>query len=382
LVYRYLSPDMHRPLLLVLLSAMIAALGLSFLWKASVAQWGAKVAAAAGWIYALYPESVLLGGSAMREPYLMAFSALALWGFVAWHTLEERRGWIWIGAALAGMLLVSPAVALVTLLLLGGWLFFSGGRGRIPWWAVLAALVIFIGGLFLLSSALDRQGELAHLTPIGVVNNWLRGAVKWDVYQLERGSGWVQKLFDEMPAWLRLPFVMVYGIFQPVLPATLMEPTTATWRVIGVLRALGWYALLPLLVFSLFAGTRPAASGSGQGGRVWAWLSALIWLWILLAALRGGGDQWDNPRYRAILFLWQALVAGHALVWWSERRTPWLGRLVLAEVVFLAVFTEWYASRYFHWGFQLPFGAMVGLILACWAVIAAGGWLLDRRRGA
>ena len=67
---------------------------------------------------------------------------------------------------------------------------------------------------------------------------------------------------------------------------------------------------------------------------------------------------------------------------WSGSRAPWLGRLVLAELVFLAVFTEWYASRYFHWGFQLPFGAMVGLILACWAVIAAGGWLLDRRRGA
>jgi hypothetical protein len=387
LVYRYLSPDTHRPLLLVLLSAAIAALGVPFLWKASTARWGGKVAAAAGWIYALYPESVLLGGSAMREPYLMAFSALALWGFVDWYTLGNRRGWTWIAAGLAGMLLVSPAVALVTLALLGGWLFFSGERGRIPWWAIAAAALIFIGGLFLLSSALDRQGELSNLTPVGVVNNWLRGAVKWDVYQLERGSGWVQKLFDRMPGWLRLPFVMVYGIFQPVLPAAFIEPTTLTWRVIGALRALGWYALLPLLVFSLFAGTeialRPSTSGdASRGGRVWLWLSVVAWGWILLASLRGGGDQWDNPRYRAILFVWQALLAGHALAWWREHRTPWLGRLVLAEAIFLAVFTQWYASRYYHWGFQLPFGAMVGLILACWAVIGLWGWLRGRRAGA
>ena len=81
-IYRYLSPDAHRPLMLVLVSAFMAALGLPFLWKAVSQQWGDKVAVASGWIYALYPESVLLGGSAMREPYLMAFSAFALWGFV------------------------------------------------------------------------------------------------------------------------------------------------------------------------------------------------------------------------------------------------------------------------------------------------------------
>jgi hypothetical protein len=33
-IYRYLSPDAHRPLMLVLVSAFMAALGLPFLWKA------------------------------------------------------------------------------------------------------------------------------------------------------------------------------------------------------------------------------------------------------------------------------------------------------------------------------------------------------------
>ena len=87
-IYRYLSPDAHRPLMLVLVSAFMAALGLPFLWKAASQQWGVKIALVSGWVYALYPESVLLGGSAMREPFLWAFSAFALWGFVKLGVLE------------------------------------------------------------------------------------------------------------------------------------------------------------------------------------------------------------------------------------------------------------------------------------------------------
>ncbi len=82
LVYRYLSPDAQRPLLLILLSSLIAALGIPFLWKAVEQIFGDKVAFASAWIFALYPESILLGASAMREPYLLTFSALALYGFV------------------------------------------------------------------------------------------------------------------------------------------------------------------------------------------------------------------------------------------------------------------------------------------------------------
>ena len=81
-VYRYLSPDEQRPLMLILLSALVAALGVPFLWRAVDQTFGEKVAWVSTWIFALYPDSVLLGGSAMREPYLMTFSAFALWGFV------------------------------------------------------------------------------------------------------------------------------------------------------------------------------------------------------------------------------------------------------------------------------------------------------------
>lgn len=388
LIYRIFSPDFHRPLLMTLLTAFTAAAGIPFLWKAANKQWGEKLATASGWLFALYPESILLGNAAMREPYLMTFSAVALWGFVSWlgtrenkteakqtRTAASRTSLVWLGIALAGMLLVSPAVALMTLVLLAGWLYFTG-HGDIPWWAWAAAAALFLIGLLLLASALDPRGEFSASTPLGVVGNWLRSAIRWDVYQLVDESGWVQKIFDEMPAWLRVPFVIGYGILQPVLPAAIAAPTTATWKVITILRAAGWYALLPLLVFLFIS----IAHLDPKERRVWLWIAAITLFWILLAALRGGGDQWDNPRYRSILLTLQTLLAGKAFLLWREKHLIVFWQIIAAELVFLLIFTQWYASRYFALGGRLEFGHMVALILGLWIAIAAVGWILPSMR--
>jgi hypothetical protein len=389
LTYRSLSPDTHRPLMLVLISAFMAAIGLPFLWKAVTQEWGAKVAVASGWVYVLYPESILLGGSAMREPYLMAFSAFALWGFVSWRglrdiSLKERsellshpQSILWLALGLVGMLFVSPVVALVTLIIFAGWMYFSSEQRQISWWTVAVAGAVFVLGLFMLSSALDRQGNLGGNTPIAVINNFIRESFKWNIFKIEEGSGWVQKLFDEMPEWLRLPFVMVYGVFQPVLPAAIVEPTTLIWRIIAILRAVGWYTLLPVLIVSFVAAT---GQQSNVRRKVFLWLSFVVWGWILFTALRGGGDQWDNPRYRTILFLWQAILAGEVWVWWLTTRNAWMLRIALMEVVFLLFFGQWYANRYYHFGGQLPFAQMVEIILVLWVLILFAGWWLDRKR--
>ncbi len=376
LIYRYLSPDAHRPLMMVLVSAFIAALGLPFLWKAAGQLWGAKAALASSWIFALYPESVLLGGSAMREPYLMTFSAMVLWGFVNWQENRNREAWLWSGIGLAGMLLVSPGVALATLVLFAGWVYFTSGRGRVSWWVVAIVVLVFTAGLFILSAGLNRQGNLGGGTPVGIIGAFWSEAVSWDVYQLERGSGWVQKLFNRMPEWLRLPFVTVYGIFQPVLPAAFVEPTTLTWRIIAILRAVGWYALLPMLILPFVAAAVDRSDGKRK---LWMWITLFSWTWILLTALRGGGDQWDNPRYRAILFLWQAVMAGHAFVWWRGTGNPWPARVIGMEVVFLLFFTQWYVNRYYHFGPQLEFAQIVLIISGLWILILLGGWAWDRR---
>jgi hypothetical protein len=420
LIYRYLSRDAQRPLMLVSFSAFFAALGVPFLWNAVRQAFGEKVAWAAAWIYALYPESLLLGASAMREPYLLTFSALALWGFVnfrapeghwdypgtarsriphaalsrgsgaaagsgiagqgRWRERSEERsqsGWLWLSLGLLGMLLVSPAVALITVIILAGWVFFTREDRELSWKGILAVALLFIFGLFLLSASLNRSGEFDTTSPLHVINDWMKIAVRMNVYEIERGSGWVQKIFDEGPRWIRLPFIAIYGTAQPVLPATIIHPTRPIWTVIGFLRGLGWYALLPMLVLSFVAAAR---SGSRENRNLILWLSLLVWIWILIAAVRGGADLYDNPRYRTILFLWQAILAGMVWVWWRETRNIWITCILACEIVFLLVFTQWYASRYYHWGGQLPFGAMVALILVLWGAILAFGWWRDKRR--
>jgi hypothetical protein len=382
LIYRYLSPDAQRPLLLVLFSAFFAALGVPFLWRAMKQIFGEGVAWASAWIFALYPESILLGASAMREPYLLTFSAFALWGFVDWQSradgnerfVEPSRAWLILG--ILGMLLVSPVVALVTMVILGGWVFFTREGTEISWKGLLAVAAVFMFGLFLLSSSLNRSGEFDTTSPLHVINDWMKIAVRMNVYEIESGSGWVQKIFDEGPPWIRLPFIAIYGIAQPVLPATVIHPTKLIWTIIGFLRGLGWYTLLPLLILSFVAA---AGQASRKTRNLLLWLSLIVVLWILLSALRGGADLYDNPRYRTILFVWQAVLAGYVWGWWRETRNAWFTRIVLMEVLFVLVFTQWYASRYYHWGGQLPFPVMIALILGLWGIVLVVGWWRDRK---
>jgi len=54
-IYRFLSPDAHRPLLILIITSFFNVFGLPFLWKGIFKRWGEKTANVAAWIYALYP---------------------------------------------------------------------------------------------------------------------------------------------------------------------------------------------------------------------------------------------------------------------------------------------------------------------------------------
>jgi hypothetical protein len=377
LTYRYLSPDAHRPLLIVLLAALTASLGVPFLFRSARLLGGDQLAAAAGWFFVLYPESVLTGGAQMREPFLLTFSAMALWGFAAWLENRERRAWAWLASGLAGLLLISPAMALMALLILGGWLWLRGEDRRVPWgaWAALGA--VFVLGVLLLAWSVNRQQDFGTGSPVGLILNWMRASVKWVIYQLAQSSGQIQNVFSKLNPLAQFLFVIGYGIVQPVLPAALAEPTTLTWRLIAVLRSAGWYVLLPILFYSLFL---PRRMPAGRQRRLWMWLAIACWLWIIVCAIRAGGDQWDNPRYRLILFVWQALVAGNVWTWARAQRDPWLGRILVLELICVLLFSQWYLSRYYMIGTHFPFLLMLSLALGAFVVTLLGGWLLDRRR--
>ena len=386
MIYRYLSPDARRPLLLFLFSAFIAALGPPFLWKAVSQVFGEKVAWAAAWIFALYPESILLGAYGMREPYLLTFSAMTLWGFVHVSYRTERRwsDWIWLMLGLLGLMLVSSPAALITMVILAGWFYFANEKHQISWTTLVLVAVLFALGIVFLSSSLNRSGQFDSSSPLRVVNGWMKSAIRLEAYKLEGESGWVQKILGDTygsgeykPSWYRLPFISGYGMLQPVLPAALIYPTKPIWQAIGILRAAGWYLLFPMLILSFVAA---AGQRSGKMRSLLLWLALLTWIWILVAALRGGGDLWDNPRYRTILLVWQSILAGYVWVWWRETRNAWFVRVFACDFVFVLIFTQWYASRYMNFGFQLPFAVMVGLILGLWGMILGVGWWRDKQR--
>jgi hypothetical protein len=50
------------------------------------------------------------------------------------------------------------------------------------------------------------------------------------------------------------------------------------------------------------------------------------------------------------------------------------------EGVFLLFFGQWYASRYFHLGSQIPFIQMMAIILGSWVLIFFWGLYSDRKK--
>ena len=377
LSYRTFSPDTHRPLLVVALAALAAALGLLFFYKATRTLWDEKLASVAAWLFCLYPESILTGGAQMREPFLLTFIAMAFWGFAEWQNQGESRGWWWIGIGIAGMLLVSPAMALVLLIVFGVWLWLRGERKRLPWPILTIVGSVFLIGLLFLAWSLSRQHDFSGAGPIGTILNWFRASVKWVIYLLERGSGQIQNVFSKMNPLMQFLFVVGYGIAQPVLPPAFFAPTTLTWHIIAIYRAIGWYLILPLLVYAPIAAWRTMP---GRERRLWLWLSAFSWLWILICAIRAGGDQWDIPRYRLIFFGYEALVAGYGWTWWREHRDAWLPRIIALEILCVLLFGQWYVAHYYMIGIHLPIMLVLGLSLIFVIAILSGGWLWDRWR--
>jgi hypothetical protein len=359
-----------------MLAALASAFGVPFFFRAAQRLWDSRLAVLASWLFCLYPESVLTGGAQMREPFLLTFIAVSLWGMAELLDRRPRSAAVWIIAGLAGSVAVSPGITLATVVLLAVWIRVRGER-------LQSATLIWIAGALLGAAALlllalsVRTGGPAGSSPIGVVARWFQEAVTWVIYQLERGSGQVQNVFSKLSPAAQFIFVVAYGVTQPLLPPAFFEPTTTTWHLIGIFRSVGWYLLLPLLLYAPF-GIWKAENGAAR--RVWLWLTAFVWLWILICAVRAGGDQWDNPRYRLIFFGIQALVAARAWLAGRAGDDPWLPRVVAAEIVCLLLFGQWYVARYYLLGIHFPIMVVMGVSVVSVLLIFVGGSVWDRLR--
>jgi hypothetical protein len=378
-LYRGVSPDAHRPLLMVELAALASALGVLFTWAFGRAAFGDRVAALAAWGMALYPESVLLGSSQMREPFLIALFAMGFYGYAIERQGQRRSGLAWMAAAVVGTLPLSPPFALTLLLaLLGAWLWEGRSRLKGRWLALGAAAGLALAALFLMMRAWSSIGDLSGLGVDALVGWWTHATDAWRMNLLIEGSPIIGFFLKMFPAWAQVPVITGYGLLLPLLPAALADASNPVWWTIAVFRSAGWTILIPFLIGALLLMLQR---------RTWrelpVYLLAIVIVSALAAAMRASSLQWDNPRYRAVLLFAQMILAAWA---WEETRragSPWLRRVAVIEAADLLLILWWYAGRY--WGLpQIGLSrTLIGLVAVTIGLLALflGGDYLRRRAG-
>jgi hypothetical protein len=197
---------------------------------------------------------------------------------------------------------------------------------------------------------------------------WILEAGKWDAVLALNSSGWIQEIFKYLPDPFHLPFITIYGLIQPVLPAALVEPSIPFWKTIGIFRSFGWVLLSFLLYSVVFV-----ISAKNKDKNKWAAILVLLIFWIVLSSLRAGGDMWDNPRYRLGLMVPISFLSALSVDYAIQFKDHWLWRILAAEFVFNIFFLHWYISRYTNvWG-KLDFPVMIALICLIVAAIMGHG---------
>lgn len=357
-VYRVFSPDGHRPLLILILTSFASALGLPFLWQVVRKRWGEKTANVTAWLYALYPESVILGASQMREPMLIGLTAVAAWGVTKWQD-NKKRSLLALGISFILMLFfsVKAAGAILAAMAIWFWLENIQPKAGKTWRGV---------GYLLLTAGI--------LAGIFFSWSWLVDSSKWDLYLMESSSGRIQWEVELIGDKLRAPFIIGYGIAQPVLPAAITYPGIPINRAIAIFRSLGWYLLVPMLITSFLLLWKEK---SKESKRMLLYFLLVSLIWTLVSSARAGGDQWDNPRYRSIFLIWMLIPAAWAYVTTLQKRSPWLWRLLILEFIYIGFFIQWYLSRYYGLFKRMDFWPMVRLLGGIGFVIIVGGLLYD-----
>lgn len=371
-IYRFLSAGVHRPLMVVLPAAAIGSLAAIFSWAFASMSFGQRAGMIAAWVVALYPDAALLGASQMREPFVICGLALALYGYARVRAGAARPGWtsVLIGVGLA--LYVSPPYALVLLFVLAvGWLWQGGVRLS---WSAAGLTGLAVLALGLTAVAWSAVQGVAGDNPLAVIGDWLLSGARFQMGLLERGSGWVQRMFEITPKWMHLPLATLYGLTRPVLPAALADRTGAVlWQIVEIWRSAGWFAMLPILLYA------PAAAAASRERRGLAmYLSLAFWAAAVIVSFRAAGDDWDNPRYRAVFVPLMGAVAGWAWMHARQSGSRWLKRTYWAAIGATLIFLHWYVGRYYgtpRLGVEATFAAMAGFV-----ILYFGGTALVERR--
>jgi hypothetical protein len=341
LIYRYLGGNFHKPLQIVVLSASISSLAVLFTWAFVRRIWDASVAGIAAWIVTLFPDAILLGSSQMREAIMMSLVVIAFYGVTRLWQDRSRVGGIWMVFPLLIAFPLSPLFGVMLATMLGVFALFLGKGSWLKDWRVWGIMIGLVALGLIVVAIFGEQilpGEQAN--PLSLLQRWFKQAGRWQAYNAERASGWMQKIFRSTPEWTHGWLLLIYGIARPFLPAALFDSAAAIWQSIAIWRSIGWVLLLPFLVAAPLVSWQRVGWRSPPLG-----LSLLVWLGIIISSFRGGGDHWDNPRYRVTWIGLQATLA--AWVWVTQRRdrSPWLRRVLIGMGCILIWWIPWYVRR-------------------------------------
>ena len=379
-IYRYVSPDAHRPYLIIILNALMAGLAVIFLWSGCREWFNERTALVAAWIFAIYPESVLLGSSQMREPFVMAGIAIAFYSLAKMTANNStiKLSWLgWLALAAVILFLFQPPVGLVAFVIL--FLAWMLGPNRQASWKKAALYIgLLAAGITIVFIVWANLPTLQGAHPGNIFFSWLQHNFNFQTYLAIRSSGILQKLVRGSGDVVKLLVVLGYGFAQPVLPAAVVVPSGSwIWWLINIFRSTGWYLLAPFLIYAFVSSLR--AQGEPRRSQI-IWLGLMVWIWIFISAANAGGDQWDNPRYRAIFLVFEALLAAWALEWARKKRDVWLTRWLLVELACVLLFTDWYLGREVWPVLNLGIRLTITLAALVSILILVGGWLLDRRK--
>jgi len=381
-LYRTVSSDVHRPILIILVASTLGSLCVLFTWSFTHKLFGNRAAMFAAWLVAFYPEAVLLGSSQMREPFLMTALALGLEGYTHSRSTRLKQGLLYWLCGLILALLISPPYALIILgILIFAWLWEKRGDAK-HIVITLGALLLFCFVVFALTI---RAWAMIEGAPDGnlidLVRWWIQSGAGYQLHLLEQSSGWVQTIFGMVPDWGRLPLATLYGLVQPFFPAAVMDNTSAPLiRAIVAFRALGWFFLLPFLIYAPLAAIRYKGWRSLE-----TYLGILLWVAALLVSYRDAGRLWDNPRWRAIFLCLQAAMAGWAWITAREEHDPWLLRIGVVVVIPTITFLHWEMGRYYQTprlSFWKTLGLSISIILLYLTCILTFDRFSARRRKA
>lgn len=327
-IYRYLGSQVHQPLLVIVFAAAFSGLAVLYVWAFLNRVWQSRSAKWGAWGLAFYPEAVLLGSSQMREAFTVTLSVMTAYVLVRiWESPSSRKLIGLVGILGFSAVLSFPyAFLLVTFGLALSIVLYRRNNAPIKWGRALLAVGILVG-ILVVYWFVENYNLVFYIA-------------EWQKHLSERASGKLVAIFNRTPQWTHLPFLVTYGVFRPLLPPAIFDPAQPLWQVVAIWRASGWTVLLLLLIYATFLAIK-----DGYWKKIPGALILLTWLVILVASVRGGGDQWDNPRYRVAFAGIQVILAAWVVVHQKNSRDPWLRRGIAAAVFMIIWFLPWYFQR-------------------------------------